>query len=67
MLVLMLKRSNTALDRDVIFLAESGEEGSPEVGAQYMIDNHFDAILEAELYRFMRFQYDVVMDVARAK
>src|SRR5258708_8251675 len=44
MLVLMLKRSNAALDRDVIFLAESGEEGSPEVGAQYMIDHHFDAI-----------------------
>jgi len=44
MLVLMLKRSNAALDRDVIFLAESGEEGSPEVGAQYMIDQHFDAI-----------------------
>ena len=34
MLVLMLKRSNAALDRDVIFLAESGEEGTPEVGAQ---------------------------------
>jgi hypothetical protein len=30
MLVLMLKRSNPALDRDVIFLAESGEEGTPE-------------------------------------
>jgi acetylornithine deacetylase/succinyl-diaminopimelate desuccinylase-like protein len=44
MLVLMLKRSNAALDRDVIFLAESGEEGSPDVGAQYMIDQHFDAI-----------------------
>jgi acetylornithine deacetylase/succinyl-diaminopimelate desuccinylase-like protein len=44
MLVLMLKRSNAALDRDVIFLAESGEEGSPEVGAQFMIDQHFDAI-----------------------
>ena len=44
MLVLMLKRANTPLDRDVIFLAESGEEGSPEVGAQYMIDKHFDAI-----------------------
>jgi acetylornithine deacetylase/succinyl-diaminopimelate desuccinylase-like protein len=44
MLVLMLKRANTPLDRDVIFLAESGEEGSPEVGAQYMIDQHFDAI-----------------------
>src|SRR4051812_21647170 len=44
MLVLMLKRSNAALDRDVIFLAESGEEGSPDVGAQFMIDKHFDAI-----------------------
>jgi acetylornithine deacetylase/succinyl-diaminopimelate desuccinylase-like protein len=44
MLVLMLKRTNAALDRDVIFLAESGEEGSPEVGAQFMIDKHFDTI-----------------------
>ena len=44
MLVLMLKRSSAALDRDVVFLAESGEEGSPEVGAQFMIDEHFDAI-----------------------
>jgi acetylornithine deacetylase/succinyl-diaminopimelate desuccinylase-like protein len=44
MLVLMLKRSNAALDRDVILLAESGEEGTPEVGAQFMIDRHFDAI-----------------------
>jgi acetylornithine deacetylase/succinyl-diaminopimelate desuccinylase-like protein len=44
MLVLMLKRSNAALDRDVIFLTESGEEGTPDVGAQFMIDQHFDAI-----------------------
>jgi len=44
MLVLTLKRSNAALDRDVIFLAESGEEGTPAVGAQFMIDSHFDAI-----------------------
>ena len=44
MLVLMLKRSNVPLDRDVIFLAESGEEGTPQVGAQFMIDKHFDAI-----------------------
>jgi acetylornithine deacetylase/succinyl-diaminopimelate desuccinylase-like protein len=44
MLVLTLKRQGTALDRDVIFLAESGEEGAPEVGAQFMIDNHLDAI-----------------------
>ena len=44
MLVLMLKRSKAALDRDVVFLAESGEEGTPDVGAQFMIDRHFDAI-----------------------
>jgi acetylornithine deacetylase/succinyl-diaminopimelate desuccinylase-like protein len=44
MAVLMLKRANVPLDRDVIFLAESGEEGTPQVGAQFMIDNHLDAI-----------------------
>jgi acetylornithine deacetylase/succinyl-diaminopimelate desuccinylase-like protein len=44
MLVLILERTNAPLDRDVIFLAESGEEGTPEVGAQLMIDKHFDAI-----------------------
>jgi acetylornithine deacetylase/succinyl-diaminopimelate desuccinylase-like protein len=44
MLMLTLKRANAALDRDVIFLAESGEEGTPQVGAQFMIDRHFDAI-----------------------
>ena len=44
MLMLNLKRSNTPLDRDVILLAESGEEGAPDVGAQFMADNHLDAI-----------------------
>jgi acetylornithine deacetylase/succinyl-diaminopimelate desuccinylase-like protein len=44
MLMLMLKRANVELDRDVIFLAESGEEGTPQVGAQFMIDKHLDAI-----------------------
>jgi acetylornithine deacetylase/succinyl-diaminopimelate desuccinylase-like protein len=44
MLMLTLKRNGAPLDRDVIFLAESGEEGAPEFGAQYMIDNHFAAI-----------------------
>jgi acetylornithine deacetylase/succinyl-diaminopimelate desuccinylase-like protein len=44
MLMLTLKRTNAALDRDVIFLAEAGEEGAPEFGAQFMIDNHLDAI-----------------------
>jgi len=44
MMMLTLKRNNVALDRDVIFLAESGEEGAPDVGAQYMADAHLDAI-----------------------
>ena len=44
MLMLTLNRAKAALDRDVIFLAESGEEGTPQVGAQFMIDNHLDAI-----------------------
>jgi acetylornithine deacetylase/succinyl-diaminopimelate desuccinylase-like protein len=44
MLVLQLKRSGLALDRDVILLAEAGEEGAPDVGAQFMADAHFDAI-----------------------
>src|SRR5918995_5242500 len=44
MLMLLLKRNNVPLDRDVILLAESGEEGAPDVGAQFMIDNHLDAV-----------------------
>jgi acetylornithine deacetylase/succinyl-diaminopimelate desuccinylase-like protein len=44
MLMLMLKRQNLPLDRDVILLAEAGEEGAPDVGAQFMADNHLDAI-----------------------
>ncbi|HYE88462.1 MAG TPA: M20/M25/M40 family metallo-hydrolase [Vicinamibacterales bacterium] len=44
MMMLMLKRGNVPLDRDVILLAESGEEGAPDVGAQFMADNHLDAI-----------------------
>jgi acetylornithine deacetylase/succinyl-diaminopimelate desuccinylase-like protein len=44
MVMLTLKRNPAALDRDVILLAESGEEGAPEVGAQFMVDDHFDAI-----------------------
>jgi len=44
MLMFLLKRGNVPLDRDVILLAESGEEGAPHVGAQFMADRHFDAI-----------------------
>lgn len=44
MMMLQLKRQNFPLDRDVILLAEAGEEGAPDVGAQFMADNHLDAI-----------------------
>jgi acetylornithine deacetylase/succinyl-diaminopimelate desuccinylase-like protein len=47
MVMLELKRKNVPLDRDVIFLAESGEEGSTRVGIQFMVNEHL-AKIEAE-------------------
>lgn len=44
MVMLELKRQNVALDRDVIFLAESGEEGATEFGIEFMVENHLDKI-----------------------
>jgi acetylornithine deacetylase/succinyl-diaminopimelate desuccinylase-like protein len=44
MALLMLKRQNVPLDRDVIALFESGEEGAVRFGIQYMVENHFSAI-----------------------
>jgi acetylornithine deacetylase/succinyl-diaminopimelate desuccinylase-like protein len=44
MTLLMLKRLNLPLDRDVIFLAEAGEEGSTRVGIDFMVKQHYDAI-----------------------
>lgn len=44
MVMLALKRSGIELDRDVIFLAEAGEEGSFNIGIEYMAANHYDAI-----------------------
>src|SRR5688500_1978814 len=44
MLMLMLKRMNVPLDRDVIFLAEAGEEGTTRVGIQLMAREHFPKI-----------------------
>jgi acetylornithine deacetylase/succinyl-diaminopimelate desuccinylase-like protein len=46
-MMLLLKRQNVKLDRDIIFLAESGEEGQVEWGIQYMVENHWKEI-EAE-------------------
>ncbi|MEZ5596616.1 MAG: M20/M25/M40 family metallo-hydrolase [Pseudomonadales bacterium] len=44
MTMLTLKRLKVPLNRDVIFLAESGEEGATRVGIQYMVNNHFPEI-----------------------
>jgi acetylornithine deacetylase/succinyl-diaminopimelate desuccinylase-like protein len=44
MTMITLKRLNVPLDRDVIFLAESGEEGSTRVGIQFMVEKHFASI-----------------------
>jgi acetylornithine deacetylase/succinyl-diaminopimelate desuccinylase-like protein len=47
MVLLLLNRMHVKLDRDVIFLAESGEEGSTSVGIDYMVKQHWPEI-EAE-------------------
>ena len=44
MVMKLLKRYDVELDRDVIFLAESGEEGTPEVGINFMVEEYFDLI-----------------------
>jgi len=44
MVMLTLKRLKVPLDRDVIFLAESGEEGSTRVGIQFMVNEQFPQI-----------------------
>ena len=44
MIALLLERHGVELDRDIIYLAESGEEGTPEYGIEYMTENHWDAI-----------------------
>ena len=44
MTMLQLKRQKVPLDRDVIFLAEAGEEGTTRVGIMYMANQQFGAI-----------------------
>ena len=44
MTMLLLKRMKVPLDRDVIFLAESGEEGNTRVGIQFMTEQHLPRI-----------------------
>jgi acetylornithine deacetylase/succinyl-diaminopimelate desuccinylase-like protein len=47
MVMLQLKRLNVALDRDIIFLAEAGEESNTKVGIDFMVNEHW-ADIEAE-------------------
>ena len=44
MVMILLERLGVELDRDVIFLAESGEEGTPDVGINFMVEKHWDVI-----------------------
>src|SRR5438128_5617530 len=44
MTMLLLKRLNVPLDRDVIFVSEAGEEGSSGVGIGYLVKEHFPEI-----------------------
>jgi acetylornithine deacetylase/succinyl-diaminopimelate desuccinylase-like protein len=44
MTMLLLKRKGAPLDRDVIFLSESGEEGNSNFGIGFMAAQHFDQI-----------------------
>jgi acetylornithine deacetylase/succinyl-diaminopimelate desuccinylase-like protein len=47
MVIKLLDRYDVQLDRDVIFLAEAGEEGTPEVGINFLVEKHFE-VIEAE-------------------
>jgi acetylornithine deacetylase/succinyl-diaminopimelate desuccinylase-like protein len=47
MTMLLLKRSQVPLERDVIFLAEAGEEGAVQFGIQFMVTQHM-AEIDAE-------------------
>lgn len=44
MTMILLKRLNVALERDVIFVAEAGEEGGDPVGIDYLVKEHFPEI-----------------------
>jgi acetylornithine deacetylase/succinyl-diaminopimelate desuccinylase-like protein len=48
MLMLLLQRLHVPLARDVIFLAEAGEEASTRFGIEFMVERHWNEI-EAEV------------------
>src|SRR5271154_1189273 len=48
MTMVLLKRSGIRLDRDVIFVAEAGEEAATGVGIDFLVNEHWNDI-EAEI------------------
>jgi acetylornithine deacetylase/succinyl-diaminopimelate desuccinylase-like protein len=48
MTMILLKRSNVPLDRDVIFVSEAGEEASTGPGIEYLVNQHWSEI-DAEI------------------
>ena len=44
MSIVLIKRQGTPLDRDVIFLAEAGEEGATSVGIAFLVNEHYTDI-----------------------
>ena len=42
--VLLIHRQNLALDRDIIYLAVAGEEGTPHVGMDYVVEEHWPKV-----------------------
>ena len=44
MVMLLLQRRHIKLNRDVIFVAEAGEEGTPTVGIDFLVNLHWDEI-----------------------
>jgi acetylornithine deacetylase/succinyl-diaminopimelate desuccinylase-like protein len=44
MVMLLLHREHIKLNRDLIFVAEAGEEGTPAVGIDFLVGSHWDEI-----------------------
>ncbi len=44
MVTLLLRREHIKLKRDVIFVAEAGEEGTPGVGIDFLVNHHWEEI-----------------------
>jgi len=44
MVMLLLQREHVKLNRDIIFVAEAGEEGTPGVGIDFLVGHHWDDI-----------------------